>query len=90
MTDYRNTEMTWGAAGAPAATAGFASLSQAQQDVAARSLGYERYTGTWYLDADAVPSQRWVSGFTAGGGVYEPATMDWGGTAPPARGCARA
>ena len=84
VTDYRNVEMTWGAAGAPGAAASFASLTQEQKDVVARSLGYERHTGTWYLKADAVPSERWVSGFTAGGGVYDPATMDWGGAAAPA------
>ena len=86
VTDYTNEDIVWGAAGAPAAGTAFAQLSAAQQDVVARALGYERYTGVNFFKDSALASQRWVSGFTEGGGAYDLSKIEFGGVAAPAAG----
>jgi hypothetical protein len=83
LTDYTNANMLWGSAGAATGSTTFASLTQAQKDVVAHSLGYDRYDGQHYFKADAPLSEMWVSGFTAGGGAFDLSTIDWGGVAMP-------
>ncbi|MDZ4128746.1 MAG: hypothetical protein U1E02_31925, partial [Hydrogenophaga sp.] len=86
ISDYRNDQIFWGSVEAPAPGTAFADLSAAQQDVVARSLGYERQSGVNFFKADAAPALDWVSGFTEGGGSFDIATTDWGGVPTPAAG----
>ncbi|MBV5334053.1 hypothetical protein JZU57_02230, partial [bacterium] len=80
ITDYTNANMYWGGA---ASTGTFAGLGQAQKDIVAHALGYERYDGLHFFKADAPLSEVWVSGFAEGGGAYDRSTTDWGGVVAP-------
>ncbi|WP_420226204.1 hypothetical protein [Pigmentiphaga litoralis] len=57
--DYRNADIYWGSAGAPAANASFADLTAAQQKVVARSLGYEVLEGVNFIKVDAAAPCAW-------------------------------
>ncbi|MDP4842168.1 MAG: hypothetical protein NWR74_06260, partial [Burkholderiaceae bacterium] len=82
--DYRNDNIYWGDVGEPAAGTVFNDLTDAQKEVVARSLGYERFDGVHFFNAQAPLSEVWVSGFAEGGGAYDLSTMDWGGVPAPA------
>jgi hypothetical protein len=81
--DYLNKDIYWGTAGTPSADASFASLTEAQKNLVAASLGYEVYTGSSYYKADAIIGQQMKAGFVVGNQVdYD--LIDWGGVGAPA------
>jgi hypothetical protein len=86
VTDYRNEDIYWGAAGAPAAGTAFTGLTQAQQQVVARALGYEMYTGTTWYKESAARGVQVVKTFATGPVQYAIDAIDWGGPGKPADG----
>lgn len=82
VTDYQNKDIYWGESGAPAANATFASLSDAQKQIVAASLGYDMLTGVNYYKADAVLGEQIKHGFLAGQ-TYDYDVVDWGGVGQP-------
>jgi hypothetical protein len=84
VTDYSNADVYWGDVGAPAANADFASLSAAQKQLVAASLGYEVYeSGVWY-NAGADAGLRVMTGFASGQAAdFDLDKIDWGGPQAP-------
>ncbi|HEY9105454.1 MAG TPA: hypothetical protein VIN58_02160, partial [Roseateles sp.] len=87
VTDYRNDQIAWGSAGAPAPGTAFASLTHDQQLAVAHALGYDMVTGPSFYKAGAAPGLQLVTGFQSGGAAdADYSQIDWGGTAQPADG----
>jgi hypothetical protein len=80
--DYRNSNVYWGTAGAPAAEASFGSLTADQKKVVARALGYEVFEGTSFYKATEPVATRMVQGFHDGNKV-DYSLIDWGGVGAP-------
>ncbi|WP_295538365.1 calcium-binding protein, partial [uncultured Pseudacidovorax sp.] len=88
---YRNADIHWGDAGAPAANAGFDQLTLAQKKAVATQLGYATYDGLVFTRTAADGTMAVVTGFTQGPAYdYDNARIGWAaaGVSAPAAGTA--
>jgi hypothetical protein len=83
--DYQNAAMDWGTLARPANAAGFDDLTAAQQDRVLQSLGYQRWNGVVYHDAEAPAGQQYKLGFEQGTD-YRNSDIHWSDIAVPAAG----
>ncbi|MEO7577447.1 MAG: peptidase inhibitor family I36 protein, partial [Massilia sp.] len=83
--DYDNSTLDWGTVAKAAASTAFADLTLAQQDRVLSVLGYARFDGVVYHDADAAAAQQYRLGFTAGTD-YNNATVTWSDVPIPVAG----
>ena len=87
--DYLNTALNWGSVDKPADNTGFDLLTLAQQNRVLEQLGYQRWDGLVYHDADAAAGKQYKLTFVEGSD-YHNADIGWSEVAIPADGTAYA
>ena len=82
--DYENKNVAWGDVKAPADATAFSALDYAQQNKVLAHLGYSRWDGVVYFDADALPERQYRLSFEQGEGKdYRNGAIVWSAVPTP-------